>query len=340
MEIRISDLYELIVRIVEDKMKQHRDLRQVASIGSSSDAVHHEQSSKPSTTSEGQQSQDLQEQLAILIKLQSQLIEVVQTNQRRTEELLNGLMNLLQQQLNASKTRDSQKVNLSESSSDKRKETDLTDERQIPLKGLQETNSKSQQSKVERDEPKTLSGYIVMSPPDEFEKEINSSSGSHFFDGFSQSASKELDANGAPSAVAEPVSERNHLRIQTVIEQLPQFLRQISGVEVEYLQASKVSSLSSLQNAQIFLGEGFYGGQTIALAILSKSHITSSDISIFHNFVMRAFRSSVSEPVMGIVFGETVEPEALKVAHAFELLIVNLSELNGFHPPLLPPKNS
>jgi len=110
MEIRLGDLYELIVRIVDDRLKQRGETEHVAALKGSESSPPEPPAKSPS---EHQlQFQALQEQIATLIDLNRQILTAVRENQRRNEELLSELLNLLRQFLEASKVTDGRRTTL------------------------------------------------------------------------------------------------------------------------------------------------------------------------------------------------------------------------------------
>ncbi|MCS3920204.1 hypothetical protein Q2T83_10825 [Fervidibacter sacchari] len=310
MEIRLGDLYELIVRIVDDRLKQRGEAEHIASLKGSESPLPEPQAKSPSE----QQFQALQEQIAALIDLNRQILIAVRENQQRNEELLGELLNLLRQFLEASKVSDGRRTTLPSAEPSK-----PTREREEALKH----SSDKQRSSEKTRKPSELSELAVMSPPDLSDEEIA------FVppDGWLNETSPQPVATDlAPDGIATPAVSAQPSLIEITVERLPEYLRRIFGIDVDYLSARQTPS-PSLQGAQILVGEGTYNGQPVTLTVFGKPHITPTDITIFYNAVVRPLRGSVNEPVMSVIFGETFEQKAVKVAHALDLLVVNLKDL-------------
>jgi len=312
MEIRLGDLYELIVRIVDDRLKQRGEAEHIAALKGSESPLPEPQAKSPGE--QQSQFQVLQEQIATLIDLNRQILVAVRENQRRNEELLNELLNLLRQFLEASKIGDGRRTTLPSAEPSK-----TAEEREEVTK-----RSSEKQHSIEKPRRQTeLSGFTVMSPPDLSDEEIAFTPSDSWLNETSpQPSTTEL----APDGVATPMVSAQRSLMERVTEQLSDYLRRLFGIDVDYLSARQTPS-PLLQGAQILVGEGTYNGQLVTLTVFGKPHITPTDITIFYNAVVRPLRGSVNEPVMGIIFGETFEQKALKVAHALDLLVVNLKDL-------------
>jgi hypothetical protein len=312
MEIRLGDLYELIVRIVDDRLKQRGETEHIAAMKGSESSLPEPQAKSPSE--QQLQFQSLQEQIATLIDLNRQILTAVRENQRRNEELLSELLNLLRQFLEASKISDGRRTTLpsaepSKPAGEREEAPKRTSERQRPGEKTRK--------------PSELSELAVMSPPDLSDEEIAFTPPDNWLNETSpQPAATEL----APDGVAAPIVNAQPSLVETMVERLPDYLRRLFGIDVDYLSARSAPS-PSLQDAQILVGEGIYNGQPVTLTVFGKPHITPTDITIFYNAIVRPLRGSVNEPVMSVVFGETFEQKALKVAHALDLLVVNLKDL-------------
>ena len=312
MEIRLGDLYELIVCIVDDRLKQRGEAEHTAPLKGSESILPEPQAKSPSE--QQLQFQALQEQLAALIDLNRQILAAVRENQRRNEELLGELLNLLRQFLEASKVSDGRRTTLPSAEPSK-----PTGEREEAPK---RTSDKQRPSEKAR-KPSELSELAVMSPPDLSDEEIAFVPPDSWLNETSpQPVAEEL----APDGVATPTVSAQRSLMETVTEHLSDYLRRLFGIDVDYLSARQTPS-PSLQGAQILVGEGTYNGQPVTLTVFGKPHITPTDITIFYNSVVRPLRGSVNEPVMSVIFGETFEQKALKVAHALDLLVVNLKDL-------------
>ena len=310
MEIRLGDLYELIVRIVDDRLKQRSEVEHIVAPKGTDVSLPEHQAKSPSE----QQFQALQEQIATLIDLNRQILTAVRENQQRNEELLSELLNLLRQFLEASKVSDGRRTTLpsaepSKPAEEREESTKRSSERQL--------SSEKLRGRAE------LSGFTVMSPPDLSDEEFAfTPSDSWLSETSPQPSATEL----APDGVATPTVSAQQSLMEKMTEQLSNYLRRLFGIDVDYLSARQTPS-PSLQGAQILVGEGTYNGQPVTLTVFGKPHITPTDITIFYNAIVRPLRGSVNEPVMSVVFGETFEQKALKVAHALDLLVVNLKDL-------------
>lgn len=323
MEIRLVDLYELIVRIVEDRLKHQREIEKRLS----SDEIKHlpitENTSKHLAGSEEQGFQNLCEQLANLINLQRQLIEVVRTNQQRTEAILNELLKLLHKQIDKFMVISSSQANFELNGLDSEKDMK---EKQNSAMNL--PKSPSVKSPEATHENKSLSSYAIMALPEEIDYEVPLTPSDKWS---TESPSEPVLGEIAP----DRVSASGHEKVESsdvfrfLMERLPECIKRLFGVEVNYLYARQVPSSPTLQEAQIFVGEGFLDGQTVTLTIFGKQNISSADVTVFYNAIVKTLRSSMTEPVMSIVFGETFEPKALKVAHIFDLIVVNLKDLRN-----------
>ncbi len=312
MEIRLGDLYELIVRIVDDRLKQQGEAKHTVVLKGTEASLPEPHANSPSERE--LQFQVLQEQIATLIDINRQILATVRESQQRNEALLSELLNLLRQFLEASKVSDGRRTALPSAEPSK------------PAGEREETpkrTSDKQRSSDKTRKPSEISGLAVMSPPDLSDEEIAFAPPDNWLNETSpQPAATEL----APDGVAAPAVSAQPSLIEAAAERLPEYLRRLFGIDVDYLSARQTPS-PSLQGAQILVGEGTYNGQPVTLTVFGKTHITPTDITIFYNAIVRPLRGSVSEPVMSVIFGETFEQKALKVAHALDLLVVNLRDL-------------
>lgn len=315
MELRLGDLYELIVRIVDDRLKQREEAKGFTTVKGTEIPPSDFYAKSP----DEQKVQALREQITALVDLQSQILESIKENQQRTEELLKELLSLLEQLLEASKI------------SNGRRSTSLPGG---ASKSEGEPTSYSEKSRYleKLSKPIELAGYNP--------KPISSLNGEG-----SDFTSLETQTSKPPS---QPITDKLALNAATpvgtsslsmkgegqktldreedLIEQLSNYLKRLFGIEVDYLSTRPTPS-SSLQDAQILVGEGVHNGQAVTLTIFRKSQITPTDVTVFYNAVVRPLRGSVNGTVTGIVFGETFEPKSLKVAHALDLLVIDMKSL-------------
>lgn len=327
MEIRLGDLYELIVRIVDDRLRQYRNSERIDAFGSG-EVQNRGLQGKISDDSEKSELQTLREQLKSLLSLQQQTLETVQANQRRIEAILNELLTLLRQQIDNSKMGDGRRANLPSGISEASGSVgNLTKEQGLPQNWEETITEKPQTPLPERKPP---SNYRIMSLPNKVDYEIPFAPSDNWLEeNLSEPVSSELAPDGVSLSLADSAERTDAPSFQVLTEQLSELLKRLFGIEVDYLHARQTLSSPSLQNAQILLGEGFHNGQPITLTIFGKSHISPTDITIFYNAVVRPLKGSVTEPVVSLVFGETFEPKALKIAHALNLLVVNLKDLQN-----------
>lgn len=317
MDIRLGDLYELIVRVVDDRIKQLLGSEQSHILKAG------EVQLSPHAKFPGEEEskiQALQEQVAKLIDLQRQLLEVVQNNQQRTEAILNDLMNLLRQQMNASRTSNGQRMTLTSDEGGSLSSENAFKKGNASKPLSDQTRSSSLERSLERSPSK---GYTVMSPPDSSDEEIPYAPSDQWLNEPSpQPTTSQLASDGAsvPVIEAPPAVEISN-------DQLSEYLRRLFGIEVDYLRSRQTPNSPALEGSQVLVGEGIYNGEPVTLTIFGKSHITPTDVTVFYNAIVRPLRGSVTEPVMSIIFGKTFEPKALKVAHALDLLVVNLRDL-------------
>lgn len=318
MDIRLGDLYELIVRIVDDRLRQRGETEHpLAARGEETPFL---DSRERSPNKEEALLQTLSEQISDLVNLQRQLLETVQANQQRIEAILNELLNLMKQQPEVLRTSNGRR--LTQSLSDEEKPV-------MEREGGKESGSKKSpehRSSTYGDKSRESSskGYTVMSPPDLSDEEVSFTPSDNWL---KEPALQPSTSELAPDGVSAPTVSVPSSQTEILTDQLSDYLRRLFGIEVDYLRARQTPSSPSLQDAQVLVGEGTYNGQLVTLTIFGKSHITPTDITVFYNAVVRPLRGSVTEPVMSIVFGETFEPKALKVAHALDLLVVNLKDL-------------
>ncbi len=302
MEVRLGDLYEFIVRIVEDRLRQQsgapqRPAELLAPPPSVSDNL-----------SETAQWRVIQEQLETLVGLHRQLLDISLTHQQHTEALLSDILKALQQLLDSLRAVNEQQANeeQQEKGTDHRKRHDrrprMTD--RIPMPNPQALL------------PSNLDEGIAEVPPDKWLEEDTAAT-----------IVEEVAPDGATGTIVKPPSA-SLMETETLSERLSEFLRRLFGVEVDYLQSRPPSS-PALQNARVMVGEGTHNGQPMTLTVYAKPEITAADVSVFYNAVVRPLRRSVTETVMGIMVGETFEPKALKVAHTLDLLLLNATDLFG-----------
>ncbi|MCX7642674.1 MAG: hypothetical protein N2116_02540 [Armatimonadetes bacterium] len=320
MDVRLGDLYELIIRIVDDRLNRRAesDPTPAARVGDTPFLGSQERSPNKEETS----LQVLVEQIANLVDLQRQLLETIEASQRRTESLLNELLSLMKQQAEISRT-----------SNGRRYVQSIGDEGKPDTEKGAENEGGSKKppehrSGVISDKPQETSskGYTVMKPPNLSDEEVSFVPSDNWLKEPSlQPSTSEL----APDGVSAPVASEQSSQMEILTDQLSDYLRRLFGINVDYLRTRQTPSSPSLQGAQVLVGEGTYNGQLVTLTIFGKSHITPADVTVFYNAVVRPLRGSVTEPVLSIVFGETFEPKALKVAHALDLLVVNLRDLMG-----------
>ncbi len=316
MDVRLGDLYDLIIRIVDDRLKQRSETEKLLTARGAETSF--SDSSERSPDEEKTLLLTLSEQMTNLVNLQRQLLETVQASQRRTEALLSELLDLLKQQ-----------VEVSRASNGRRSVQSLTEEEKPVGERSHEKDSGSKKShelrpNARREKVHETKGYTTMSPPDLSDEEINFLPS----DNWLKEPSPQLSTSElSPDGVSAPNINAPPSQMETLTDQLSDYLRRLFGIEVDYLRARQTPSSPSIQDAQVLVGEGTYNGQLVTLTIFGKSHITPTDVTVFYNAVVRPLRGSVTEPVMSVVFGETFEPKALKVAHALDLLVVNLKDL-------------
>lgn len=317
MDIRLGDLYELIVRIVDDRIKQLAGSEQPHALRAG------EVQLIPHAKLPGEEEskvQALQEQFAKLVDLQKQLLEVVQKNQQRTEAILNELMNLLKQQMNVSKASNGQRVTLTSGEGESLSSENALKKENDSKPLSDQTRSGSLDGSIK---PSPSKGYTVMSPPDSVDEEIPYAPSDQWLNEPSpQPPVNQLASDGASVPVTEAPPA-----VEISSDQLSEYLRRLFGIEVDYLGSRQTPNSPALEGSQVLVGEGVYNGEPVTLTIFGKSHITPTDVTVFYNAIVRPLRGSVTEPVMSIIFGKTFEPKALKVAHALDLLVVNLRDL-------------
>ncbi len=321
MDIRLGDLYDFIVRIVDDRLKQRWENdftlaakgEDAALVGSRERSSHKEEPLLPT----------LLEQINNLLNLQRQLLEAVQTSQesqKRIEALLEELLNLMRQQSEVSKTSNGRRLAQSLGEEEKPDAKGSSDKES----GLKKFPEHPAGSHGDRGYETSSKGYAVMSPPDLGDEDASVLPSDNWLKeqpALSPTGELATDGISAPTVSAPP------LGTEILTEQLSDYLRRLFGIDVDYLRTRQTPSSPSLQDAQVLVGEGTYNGQSVTLTIFGKSHITPTDVTVFYNAVVRPLRGSVTEPVLSIVFGETFEPKALKVAHALDLLVINLRDL-------------
>lgn len=316
MDVRLGDLYDLIIRIVDDRLKQRSETEKL--LAARGVETSFSDSSERSPDEEKTLLLTLSEQMTNLVNLQRQLLETVQASQRRTEALLSELLDLLKQQ-----------VEVSRASNGRRSVQSLTEDEKPVGERSHEKDSGSKKSHELRpnarsDKIHEAKGYTTMSPPNLSDEEITFLPS----DNWLKEPSPQLSTSElSPDGVSAPTINAPPSQMETLTDQLSDYLRRLFGIEVDYLRTRQTPSSPSIQDAQVLVGEGTYNGQSVTLTIFGKSHITPTDVTVFYNAVVRPLRGSVTEPVMSIVFGETFEPKALKVAHALDLLVVNLKDL-------------
>ncbi|MGQ9463043.1 MAG: hypothetical protein ACUVTP_08850 [Candidatus Fervidibacter sp.] len=315
MDIRLGDLYELIVRIVDDRIKQLVGSEQSHILKAG------EVQLSPHAKFPGEEEskvQALQEQIAKLVDLQRQLLEIVQKNQQRTEAILTELLNLLRQQMNFSRTSNGQRVTLTSGEGGSLSSENALKKENASKPLSDQTRSNSLEIGLE---PSPSKGYTVMSPPDSDDEEIPYAPSDQWLNEPSpQPTVSQLASDGAPVTEAPPAVEISG-------DQLSEYLRRLFGIEVDYLRSRQTPNSPALEGSQVLVGEGIYNGEPVTLTIFGKSHITPTDVTVFYNAIVRPLRGSVTEPVMSVIFGKTFEPKALKVAYALDLLVVNLRDL-------------
>jgi len=222
MEIRLGDLYELIVRIVDDRLKQRGETEHIAAM-KGSESPSELQAKSPSE--QQLQFQALQEQIATLIDLNRQILTAVRENQRRNEELLSELLNLLRQFLEASKIGDGRRTTLPSVEPSK----PAGEREEAPKR-----TSERQRSGEKTRKPSELSELAVMSPPDLSDEEIAFTPPDNWLNETSpQPAATEL----APDGVAAPTVNAQPSLVETMVERLPDYLRRLFGIDVDYLSA-------------------------------------------------------------------------------------------------------
>jgi len=306
----LGDLYELIVRIVDDRLKQR---------GETEHALEPKGVDAPSAASrerspdrEEHLLQTLVEQVSNLVNLQRQLLESVQVGQKRTEGLLTELLNLVRQQEETPKASNGHRP--VQSFEAEGRTTLRRDEA-----GQPETRPEARDGRTQEASPR----YPVMSPPDLSDEEVPFVPSDDWLE---EQNLQPVTSGLAPDGVTTPTANPS-TQFEILTDQLSDYLRRLFGIEVDYLRARQTPSSPSLQGAQVLVGEGIYNGDSVTLTIFGKSHISPTDVTVFYNAVVRPLRGSVTEPVISIVFGETFEPKALKVAHALDLLVINLKDL-------------
>ncbi|MCS7264908.1 MAG: hypothetical protein NZ805_08765 [Armatimonadetes bacterium] len=325
MEIRLGDLYDLIVRIVDDHLKQQRETDQMAfsEVGRN---YNQDVRLKPSESSEGNDFQAIKEQVAKLMAFHRHLLDVIQTNQKRTEALLNELLNLLRQQSNETSMTVDRRINLPSINSES--ENGLNDKGATKNRPSENRIAKPIDAAPER--KSSPSNYAVMSPPEEFDSEISTATSDIWLtENLPQPVSSELATDGVSETFFEPIESKEATTLQVLMDQLSDYLKRFFSIDVDYLHARHTPSSPSLQDGQILVGEGFHKGQPVTITIFGKSQINPADVTVFYNAIVRPLRSSVTEPVISVVFGETFEPKALKVAYALDLLVINLKDLQN-----------
>ncbi|MCS7185715.1 MAG: hypothetical protein N3B10_09140 [Armatimonadetes bacterium] len=322
MDVRLGDLYDLIIRIVDDRLRQKVEDEHLSSARGRD--VSFPRSQEVSPSNDETILQTLLEQITNLIDLHRQLLETFQANQRRTETLLSELLNLVKQQVEVSRTSNGRRSNQQLNDEEKPIAEKLSEKVPDKEEGLKKPSEQRPSARSEKNHERSSKGYTVMSPPDLSDEEVSFVPSDNWLkEQPMQPATSELTTDGALSPTASVPSTT----MGVLTDQLSEYLRRLFGIEVDYLRTRQTPSSPSLQDAQVLVGEGTYNGELVTLTIFGKPHITPTDVTVFYNAVVRPLRGSVTEPVLSIVFGETFEAKALKVAHALDLLVVNLKDL-------------
>ncbi len=316
----MGDLYDFIVRVVEDRLR----LRENPPLQGSAREPPSASLSAPEPTPEpasrdAPQWHVVQKQLAEIAQLLHQLLEATHAHQQRTEGLLGELLVLLRQALEAQEAT-AQGVTNGQGS-------DVAVAPETLASGRGEFLSDASEATVEQPSAEPSSqGYAVMAPPEQEEIPSPVEDERWLEEPPPQPVREALAADGVAS-VAAPSSI---LQAEDFPERLAEHLKRQFAIEVDYLKVRQTQTSSPiLQNAQVLMGEGSYNGQPVTLTIFVKPTISPADVTLFCNAIVRPLRGSVEESVIGIVVGETFEPKALRVAHTFDLLVIYASDLGA-----------
>ncbi len=321
MEIRLGDLYDFIVRVVEDRLRLRENLSPLQGSAREPPSVSlfaSEPTPEP-TSRDAPQWHVVQKQLAEITQLLHQLLEATHGHQQRTEALLGELLILFRQALEAQEA----------------PARGVTNGRRSDAVVAPETLAGGQ-GEFLSDAPKTIveqplaepssQGYAVMVPPEQEEMPSPVEDERWLEEPPPQPLREALAADGVAS-VAAPSSI---LQAKDFPERLTEHLRRQFAIEVDYLKARQTQTSSPiLQNAQVLMGEGSYNGQPVTLTIFVKPTISPADVTLFCNAIVRPLRGSVEEAVIGIVVGEDFGSKALRVAHTFDLLVICASDLEA-----------
>jgi hypothetical protein len=307
MEFRLSDLYELIVRIVDDRLKQWQEKARASENGMAIKA-----SPTPSKVSEpSPEGQAILQKLQELVTLQQQLLAILQRDQQLNEAKWEEVIGLLRQLLERQE-RDGQTLTPAPSfkpSAPSSQPFFNAGDREAfhPQKAGAEPAVLANE-----DNPPTPS----MPPPHLPTTDTSPSP-------LPETVSLASTDVSLPSASPAP---------DWAGWLIPYLLREW-GVQVHFLRERPLPINLPKGKATLLVGEGTQEGQGLTLAALVSEEVTPADVSLFHDTVVKPLRDAIAEPVVGLIVGRQFDPKVLRIAPMLNFVLIRMDEVRPTHEP-------
>lgn len=304
MEFRLSDLYELIVRIVDDRLKQWQEKARA-----SENRMAIKASPTPSKVSEpSPEGQAILQKLQELVTLQQQLLAILQRDQQLKEAKWEEVIGLLRQLL-------------------ERQERD----------GQTLTPAPSFEPSQPSPEPLPTSEPPKASPPQgaKVEAAVLTEAKVTTVPSMSIALSPTAVAIPSPPPAPPPSSDASPTDAPppSWADWLIPYLLREWGVQVHFLRERPLPINLPKGKATLLVGEGTQEGEGLTLAVLVSEGVTPADVSLFHDTVVKPLRDAIAEPVIGLIVGRQFDPKVLRIAPILNCVLIRMDEVRPTHEP-------
>jgi hypothetical protein len=309
MEFRLGDLYELIVRIVDDRLKQWQEKAKASENGMAVKA-----SLTPSKVSEpSPEGQAILQKLQELVTLQQQLLAILQRDQQLNEAKWEEVIGLLKQVLEQ-RERDSQTLTPAPSFEPSRPSPEPLPTSEPPKA------SPTQGAKVEA---AVLTEAKVTTVPS-MSVALSPTAAATPSPPFISPPSSVSPTDASPSSATSPPNWADWL--------IPYLLREWS-IQVNFLRERPLPINLPKGKATLLVGEGTQEGQGLTLVVLVTEEVTPADVSLFHETVVKPLRDAIAEPVIGLIVGRQFDPKVLRIAPMLNCVLIRMDEVRPTHEP-------
>ncbi|MCS7224622.1 MAG: hypothetical protein NZ959_08730 [Armatimonadetes bacterium] len=130
-----------------------------------------------------------------------------------------------------------------------------------------------------------------------------------------------------PSPTPTPSAALQEKGKTNLLDRLGDYLQSHIAVTVGPWEPAQTIQVLGQEN-QVYMAEGVSDGGMCRIVTLTANHISSTDVSVFYNKIVRELMRTVRSEILPIVIGETLEPKARRTAIYYGILPLTLSQLD------------